>query len=301
MKLNKIIWALLPLVSLNACSVKETGSEVVTEEIELVNTYVKGETYSIQLNWDEKISSTDSTGKTQIQDIKMENVMHYEVKDVDNKGTATISGKYVSMKMGDFDSKDSTTWKSDMAMMYQLMASKEITMKIDRKGHVQSVTGAEGLYSMGVPNSPLDDNKIMQENIEGSIGFFPDKKVKKGDTWERTYAISFGYPCIYHDTYTLKEVRDSMATIEVSSKMEPNKEALPTYFPGGVELHQELNGTQSGTYMVDITKGKITQTDCMLKISGKATGKMGDKPLEIIMSTELGIKTKVIFPGQETQ
>lgn len=288
------MWVLLPL-ALMGCGGKEGTGEVVTDEITLENKYNQDETWSIELTWDEKISSTDSTGKTQIQEIKMESLMDYAVKSVDDKGVATITGRYASMKMGDFDSRDSSTYKSNMAMMYQLMASKEIVIRVDRQGHVLEVKGAEGLYSMGMPNSPLDDNKIMQENIEASLGIFPNKMVKKGDTWDRTYSISFGYPAVYKTTYTLKEVKGNMATIEVDSKLEPNKNAPPTYFPGGVELHQELHGSQSGTIIVDLEKGKITTTDLVLKISGKSTGKMGNMPLDIVMSTELRTQTRVIF------
>jgi len=296
MKYFNYTWAFLPFVLLTACggNTKETSDE----GYDLLHKATKGETYSIHLDWNEKISSTDSTGNTQLTEIRMENVMDYLVTDVDDKGVATIKGKYASMKMGDFDSKDSSTYKNEMGMMYKLMASKEIVMEIDNKGNVLEVTGAEGMYSMGMPNSPLDDNKIMQENIQGSLGIFPGKKVKKGDTWEKTHAISFGYPCIYHDTYTLKDVKDGMATIELKSEMEPNREALPTYFPGGVELRQELAGTQTGTIVLDIEKGKIMSTDCARKINGKAKGQMGNKPVELVMSVDLKVKTEVKFEGK---
>lgn len=115
----------------------------IDESISLVHKSAKGERYSITVEWDETISSTDSTGSTQQRSIKMENVMDYQVEDVDARGVATISGKYTSMKVNGFNSQDSSTYGKDtiMARRFRAMAQKTLRFEVDSLGNVLKVMG----------------------------------------------------------------------------------------------------------------------------------------------------------------
>lgn len=286
----------LPVIIMAACTNAHKAGN--TNPVNLAHKSIKGENYSITTTIAEKISSTDSTGNSQVQENNMESEINYTVADVDTRGVATINGKYASLKWGNFDSKKINI-NSDTAMVnyYNLIAQNQISMWVDTMGHVKKVTGAQGLYSMGIKDSPMDDNKILQETVNNALTIFPGKTVKKGDTWETKNKINYGYPGIYKNTYTLKDIVNGKATIEISSQITPNLLAPPTYFPGNISIRMELNGSQTGTIHVDIEKGKIMATDQTLRLSGKSMGTMAGKPFENIMSVEMTTKTK-LKPGK---
>lgn len=145
----------------------------------------------------------------------------------------------------------------------------------------------------------MDENKMMRENMQNALAIFPGKKVKKADSWEKTNEVTFGYPGIYKHTYTLKEVKDGIATIEDRAGIKPNLKAPPSYFPGNLIVRMELYGSQSGTITVDIKRGKILETEQTLKLSGKAKGAMDGKAFENVFSTELKTKTEVKFAEKQ--
>lgn len=300
-KLN--VFYLLPFVLFFiACGGGETGKKEDKKadgKIEILNKYTKGEVYYVTLKWDEKVTSTDESGKENSTPINMESVWKYEVLDVDENGVSTIKGKYDRMKFGGFNSEDSATFNDPSAMMFSGMMKYEITMKLDTRGNVLDLTGADGMYSFGAPDSLLDDNKIMMENLQNAMGVFPDVPVAVGEKWERTVDITYGYPCSYKNEYTLKSADKGVAVIDINSTMSPLKDIKPTIFPGGYELYQELSGTQTGTVEIDIEKGKVLKSVYDVKISGTATGKMAGKEMsKVPLSTELKMEYTVQFGEQ---
>lgn len=264
--------------------------------IEILNKYTKGDIYYVTLNWNEKVTSTDESGNTNTTPFVMESVWKYEVLDVDENGISTIKGNYDRMKMGGFDSEDSSTFNDPSAAMMMGMMKYETIMTLDTRGNVLEVTGAEGMYSFGSPDSLLDDNKIMKENAQNGLGVFPDIPVKVGEKWEKTVDISYGYPCTYKNVYTLKSITNGIALIDVNSTMSPLKNVPPTIFPGGYELYQELSGTQTGTVEIDIEKGKILKSSYQVNIGGTATGKMAGKEMsKMPVATDLKMDYTVQF------
>ena len=267
---------------------KKEDKKTADGKIEILNKYTKGEIFYVTLNWDEKVTSTDEKGNKNTTPITMESLWKYEVLDVDENGISTIKGKYDKMKMGAFDSDDSTTFNDPSAVMMREMMKFEITIEVDTRGNVLELTGAEGMYSFGAPDSLLDDNKIMRENMQNGMGIFPDVPVAVGEKWEKNVNITYGYPCSYKNVYTLKSADNGIAVIDVNSTMTPLKDVPPTVFPGGYELYQELSGTQTGTIEVDIEKGKVLKSSYQVNISGTATGKMAGKEMsKVPIATDL--------------
>ncbi len=291
----------LAIIIFTSCGKKKAKTKNASNSVNgivLENKYKKGESYIITTTWQEIISSTDPLGMQRKDTIKMENTMHFYVNDVDEKGTANVTGKYESMKMGQFNSSDSSTYGTLEGKMFRRMKNSVLKMKIDKTGAVLELTGANEIYSIGLPDSLIDDDKIMKENINNTLAIFPGK-VKVGDRWTRSNEITFGYPCKYLNNYQLKEIKNGMALIELTSDLRPFNNPPYTFFPGGIQLKQTLSGNQKGTIEIDVARGKITRSAYNLIISGTAKGTVQGKEMNMQINTDLRITNLVEFGEKE--
>ena len=190
-----------------------------------------------------------------------------EVTDVDENGIATTRTKYVRIRMNDWDSGEQSPddTLNPYAMMMGPMLGMIVITKMDKYGNVLETSGSEGMFSMG--NPMVDDNRINKELTEMNTKWRPEFQVEVGETWHLHHSVSYGYPMTYHNNYTLREVKDGVAYIDVNSVMEPNSQAGPNWF-GPTKLTQTLSGTQTGTIEVNMETGAAIRSTYHQDFSG---------------------------------
>ena len=220
----------------------------------------------------------------------------YNITDVkDNLYTMMLQFPKVSMSlnfnnelMKSFDSetdKDLATME-DMSPMLKAMTKVPITIIVDRKGKVQSVSGYDKLREEVInsfdPDAPemakqqllamlnqMITDKSMK-NILDNVSGFPDRAVAIGESWDANMNVSHvGLATNFETTMdvtrkmTLDSVAGNVATISCKGTI-----SVPTSIaqgaPNGQDIAVSLSGTQDSYVQIDIRTGapmggKITQ------------------------------------------
>ncbi len=189
----------------------------------------------------------------------------------------TLKGTYkkfnMSMKMMgmqiDINSDDVLELKSDgsneknpIAMMkkvFSAIVGQSFTMKADEEGKILEVTGFKEmivnmldslgldstakLQSMAALNDQFNDETV-KDQFAQLFYIFPNKKVKEGDSWVKTYSAGGKLPADHSTTYTVKEVEGDFVTLDAKTKIEPTGDMM-------------LKGTQNGELIVDSKTGLV--------------------------------------------
>jgi hypothetical protein len=192
------------------------------------------------------------------------------------------------MKMG-YDSKNPVENPSEMdnnlSKMFSKMLNASFMAVVAPDGSVKSVTGMDAI-SESMTNALTNDGQAaaqmgaqmklqfsddaLKKMFEQSFKTYPDKAVKKGDSWNMENAISTTTNNMNMNTniktkYTLKEVSKNMATVAVEGELE-------IIFPENME--GRLAGTQTGTMIIDTKSGLPVTSDVSQNMKGviKAQG-----------------------------
>jgi hypothetical protein len=135
------------------------------------------------------------------------------------------------------------------------LIGQKLTMKVSPEVKVMDITGWEQMFTgKGNAGMSLDDIK---QSMELSMNIYPGQPVRVGDTWtintvQRLNAISMNVA----NTFTLTEVKDNTATLDISSEINPGDAPKD---PAMAAIQMEIRGTQKGTYKVDIATGMIKE------------------------------------------
>ncbi len=128
---------------------------------------------------------------------------------------------------------------SEMGEIQEIKGIKELNEKIGASG------GASGMSS-----NPF-------ENLQTYFPIYPDKKIAVGSTWDAETTMSNnGSPVNVKYTYTLREISNGMATLDVVSAI-----SMPEskFDQGGMEMTISMAGTQQGEMTIN-TKDGITRS-----------------------------------------
>ncbi|WP_409966728.1 hypothetical protein PIECOFPK_01199 [Mycovorax composti] len=145
------------------------------------------------------------------------------------------------------------------AILKQLKG-KTVSLSITPQGDIVKVTGAENLLD-GIDADPSQIETIkgivgsdaVKSSMAMSMGFYPGKPVKVGQTWTKTITLTHPYELVSESAYTLKRVEGKKAFIEVLSKLHTPADAKMEY--GGMTMSVHLEGDVTGTYEVDLDTG----------------------------------------------
>lgn len=269
------------------CGDDSENTETNNNSFSLTYKFKQGQVFYVVLDWHQTSTGKDSTGKTNKADTtKMVTTFKYTVERVDEKGTADLSITYDHMRMGNFDSNDSTQRNTREGIMFASMMNYILKTKIDNKGKVLELSGGDNFYTFGQRDTLVDDNACLRDDLAQFFEILPTKDVKNGDTWESSHAINFGFPALFKNTFTFVGVEDSVATIEVSSVVSPN-ELGKTVFPGRYVLKQLFNGNRTVSIKFDLRKGLIQSSSYHDIYDGDVTGTSNNMPIKIKLNVNL--------------
>ncbi|HYG50433.1 MAG TPA: DUF6263 family protein [Flavobacteriales bacterium] len=219
--------------------------------------FKKGDTFYVDLDLLLVIAPQDTTNKKR-DTIKQITTFKYVVDRVEENGTADMTLTYEHLKTNTFDSNDSAQRTTREGLMFAGMMNYTIKTKIDKKGNVLEVSGADNFLHAGQKDTLIDDNACLQTALNQFFNVLPPRETSLQQSWSTNHVVNYGYPAKFANTLTLARMDGDMATINITSKVTPNPAGL-TSFPGiAVLMRHNLNGDRQGTTTFDMKKGMIT-------------------------------------------
>jgi hypothetical protein len=108
-------------------------------------------------------------------------------------------------------------------------------------------------------------NEVVKQTMESSFKIYPDRAVKIGDSWTVDTKMQMSMPIETITQYTLKEVKDGIATLSVKGTLisKGNFEAM------GNKMETDLKGTNSGETSLDIKTGIVLNSHLRIELYGK--------------------------------
>lgn len=232
----------------------------------------------------------------------------YDVKKVNTDGTFDLTITTKSMKMEQvnpmmnmrFDSDNpENNEPKDMVDGLNNMIGKKFDVVVDKQGAVKSLNVEGNLFDGVFDNIPGGEQMAAQfesqfgENaiksaLSQTLGFFPDKPVKIGDTWVKNTTSEMGMKLDLQTTYKLKERKNGIAIIEFVSDAKTDPKEAPLEMMG-MTMSYDIKGTMKGTIIVDEKTGWAIKNTGEQNMKGKMNmsgAGMGE------MSADMGIVTK---------
>ena len=215
------------------------------------------------------------------QEITMD--LRYNVTAQTEEGINTIQVTYERVgftQTGPFGTFEYRSWESPdevplAAQGFAILVGKSMEMELSSRGEVISVTGITEILDAMLESLEMtvDDQTraMLKENFRRQFGrsavkenmtlmftFYPDKPVAVGDSWAWTMKHTTGIPMIFEHQYRITEITDGKVSLDVKSKIEPNKDERITQVMG-MDMYYDIHGTQEGTMVLDSLSGWMVE------------------------------------------
>ncbi len=246
----------------------------------------QGKGYDYELVWD-----MDTKVAGQETAITMTGLYTMDITGIDEKvRSVTTAYKRIKMDMNvmgmnlTMDSEAPPTAEGEgdgnpLGMMNKVMTAivgKKFVIKADEEGNILEVTGFEKIIndmidSMGLePSAKAQVDASMKDQFsEQSIKdqfapiftIFPNKEVKVGDTWDKSFSTGGKMAAKHTTTYTVKEIDGDHVTLSANTKIASKEED-----------GQQISGSQTGKIIVDSKSGLMINAEFDQDIEVKAEG-----------------------------
>lgn len=203
--------------------------------------------------------------------------------------TTAYKSMRMSMKMAgmnidiDSDKPQQDNGNEDMAknpigMMNKVFAGivgKNFIIKVDEEGKVLEVNGFDKILTDMVDSMGMDENvkqqvaaslkdqfndQAIKDQFAQVFTIFPNKEIKVGDSWEKSYTTGGKMAARFTTTYTAKEIEGDHVTLTTKTKISSDKEDV------------KVDGTQTGNIIVDSKTGLMTNAEFDQKMDVKTQG-----------------------------
>lgn len=269
-----------------------------------------GKTYQIAFQVPEGMNLRYETENTSISETKVmgmdvENVtinnMTYRMEHVGSEpgGLERFKMSYEDIQyeqsaMGQemiYDSKDpSRSNNPQFDNIYGALLESEFELLYNSKGGLEDAPGLSEVMDKMFADLPAEaqetvrtqmgDNALLQAMKSMTYYYPQQEKVKIGDSWDVTNEIAIaGMELIIDSKYTLMEVKDGQAKIQVTSEIDSNPDAAGMDMMG-FRMSFDLQGTQEGFIYVDESTSWLNrmeldqQLDGFMNMSSEQTGDM---------------------------
>ncbi|MBO9618189.1 MAG: hypothetical protein J7539_04050 [Niabella sp.] len=209
-----------------------------------------------------------------------------------NKINMTMDAMGQSMNF-DSESTDSTNQGSKA---FRAVKGSKVTALIGSDGTVKSVKGADAIAakaSSGNEQTKELLNRLFSENalkssFEQLFKFYPNQPVKQGSTWTATTKIASPYAMTLQNNYTLVQTDGGKSTLKVDGKA--STDGTVKFEQQGMSMDISLNGTSTGTMLVDNNSGMPDNTDITQHLKGTIKAMGQEIPIEITIESKSSIK-----------
>jgi len=232
----------------------------------------------------------------------------FKVSEVDPEGAMTLWVRYdsvyhkvttenpTSTLTMEFDSENPPDPLPPMAVGYAALVNKTFEVKVSSRGTVLQVTGVQEMLSSILDQLKVTDPEArqealaqlksrfgaqaIQETMQSLFPVYPEEPVAIGDSWSNTMAMSQSIPIQVANTWTLRQLGEDLAVVDLSSKVTQAEGASDTAEKEGTPDYR-LSGTQSGTLRVDLETGWVVSTELQQDFQGTVLFRQGDESLDI--------------------
>jgi uncharacterized cupredoxin-like copper-binding protein len=246
----------------------------------------KGKSYDYEMVWDlaqsfmgEEIPvSTGTFYSVHVQD------------EADQVRTMTVTHRKVNMQMkmmgmeisidSDKDKPGEADFEKDpvegLKKIFTGIVGRSFTLKVDESGNIIEMSGftemmEDMLKSLNLPGEALDagraalndqyDEENIKSQFEQVFSFFPNKEVKEGDSWEKTFIVGGRkMPARHSSIYKVKSVDGDHVSLYVTSLIEPASDELA------------IHGSQTGNLLVDSKTGLVLKAEYEQEMEADAMG-----------------------------
>ncbi len=249
-------------------------------------------------------SVTDQTISQNImgmdQVIKQKITMVYDMEVLgENAGVYEIRHTYRRVKFFmdggamigsiDYDSENPPAEVEAMARGYAALVGQTFTLNTNQLGEIVSVAGlTEMIDAIATQFGDLPEEELeamrsslqsqygddaMTTNLQAASPAFPEKKVKVGKSWERSYTQNAGFAMDITSVYTVKSLAGEEAVI--ASALTTVSDPTSDMQMSGMTLKYTINGTGTGEVRYSKATGVPTQSTTTQSISGDVNASGG--------------------------
>lgn len=246
----------------------------------------KGKSYDYEMVW-------DLTQSFMGQEIPVSMGTFYSVHvqdEADKVRTMTVTHRKVNMQMKmmgmeiSIDSDKDKPGEADfekapveaLKKIFTGIVGRSFSLKVDENGKIIEVSGftemmEDMLKSLNLPEEALEtgraalndqyDEENIKSQFEQVFSFFPNKEVKEGDSWEKTF-ITGGkkMPARHSSIYKVKSVDGDHVLLYVTTLIEPAADEFV------------INGSQNGHLLVDSKTGLVLKAEFEQEMEAEAMG-----------------------------
>lgn len=295
MTAKKCILAVLVFV-LTACI--WTTESCAAEKIDLKLRLKPGQKYGVRVITDQKISQTMQEQEQKI-DYLTDMGMGFEVLAVDADGTASVQITYQTIRakmsgpmgMIEYDSTEpdaavgeDDTEKQMIGQMFAGMVGLSFVMNGNTQGKGVEVKGFKEMMQQMAEKIGADDPAENEEIKEFLKNFLSEEKVKMmgsnmalafpsqpvgiGDSWTDKETMSVGFPIEIDNTYTLKESKNGVAIVDISSMMDLGENGASIEI-GPMKMNMEMTGSVQGTSEINEASGWMIRSKMKMQLAGQ--------------------------------
>lgn len=270
---NFIVFVLSGILLLASC--KQGG-----QSIELKFNPKSNQSYKYELDTKMEVNATMFSTK---MNMLMGMSMNQEgMSGPNHKMSATIDKIKMDMNMpmvGDmkYDSEKPDTANPAAASFAELIG-KKMNMEMSQTGEITNGKDLEGM------------DQVNMGNLGTQFGFYPDKPVKVGDTWEKESTQNVqNMSMLLKAKYTLKSVNGDKALVDCDGTFSIDH-SKSTGDPAADKRLKDMKmeGTQKGTMELEVSTGMLVKTDLLQDI--KMTMDFGGSSVPMTMKNKLSMK-----------
>lgn len=259
------------------------------EKIQYQMRFKEGQKYYLRVVTEQKISQTVSG---QEQSIEQTIGLGYDldVKNVEPNGNAWVSYTYKWAKFIQegfagrvvYDSSEKDLPAPPKTQGFAALLEETFSLKITPQGRVEEVKGLQTVRNnvgKKLPEGPMKEAMMMglkqfiseegvKELMESSMAIYPEKPVGIGDSWRKTVTLTQGPAITLENEFILKNRKDGVSFIEVSSNIKSSHKAVPVGM-GSAKVSYELSGKQQGLIEIEESTGRLIRSKTNQKASGQ--------------------------------
>jgi hypothetical protein len=168
--------------------------------------------------------------------------------------------------------------KNPMAIMRKVISGiigKTFVIKVDEEGKVLEVTGFDKIMNDIIDSMDIDEDiktqtktsmkgqfseQSMKDQFAQVFTIFPNKEIRVGDSWEKTYSTGGKMPAKYSTTYTVTDIEGDHVNMTSKTKIESNTGEM------------EMDGKQNGNIIVDSKTGLMVNAEYTQDMEVRANG-----------------------------
>lgn len=171
-----------------------------------------------------------------------------------------MMGMSVNIDTDSLEQQQDNPMVKELGKVYGMLIGKPLVTTYLPNATVVSTEGMDMILAEMAEKNNVDPKQLeslsqnMNQNVNSYIVAFPDKPLSIGDTWTKEATQNNqGMGVISTNTYTLTDVKDGIAYVELSGVLTVDTKGLEELGMSAEDM--TMSGTQTGTLEVDVATG----------------------------------------------